>query len=91
MVLARFRASISRTDFYNPLFFDAVGLGKLSLLSGVGELLGNLVSAFLLIPRFGNIGRSISYPLGWFLAVLSLSIAYLYSRKKIYGPAVKKA
>lgn len=72
-------------------FFDAVGLGKLSLLSGVGELLGNLVSAFLLIPRFGNIGRSISYPLGWFLAVLSLSIAYLYSRKKIYGPAVKKA
>lgn len=44
-------------------FFDSVGLSRLSLLSGLGELLGNVVCALWLIPQFGNIGRSLSYPL----------------------------
>ncbi len=65
-------------------FFDSVGLSKLSLLSGIGELLGNLLCAFWLIPRFGNLGRSLSYPIGWLLASIFLSIAFLVNRKKLF-------
>lgn len=65
-------------------FLDSVGLSKLSLLSGIGELLGNLICAFWLIPCFGCVGRSVSNPLGWFLAACLLSIAYVGARKKIF-------
>lgn len=67
-------------------FFDSVGLSRLSLLSGLGELLGNVVCALWLIPQFGNIGRSLSYPLGWTLACLFLSCAFLASRERIFSP-----
>lgn len=65
-------------------FFDSVRLSKVSLLSGIGELSGNLICAIFLIPCFGNIGRSLSYPLGYFLAAISLSTAYFHVRNKIY-------
>lgn len=65
-------------------FFDSVGMSRLSLLSGVGEFLGNGVCALLLIPRFGNIGRSLAYPLGWAMACCLLMIAYFVNRRKIY-------
>lgn len=58
-------------------FFDSVGMSRLSLLSGTGELLGNLFCAFYLIPHFGNIGRSLSYPLGWFLGSFFLILALI--------------
>lgn len=45
-------------------FFDSVGKSSLSLLSGIGELADNLICALILIPYFGNIGRSLAYPLG---------------------------
>lgn len=67
-------------------FFDSVGLSRLSLLSGLGELLGNVVCALWLIPHFGNIGRSLSYPLGWALACLFLFCAFLANRKRIFSP-----
>lgn len=65
-------------------FMDAVGLGKLTLLSGLGELLGNLICAIWIIPVFGNIGRSISSPLGWFLGSVALLICLFSVRKKIF-------
>ncbi len=65
-------------------FFDSVGLSKYSLLSGLGELAGNLICAFWLIPRFGNLGRSLAYPMGWFLAALLLIIAFLLQRKRLF-------
>ncbi|MBR2950131.1 MAG: hypothetical protein IKC46_09720 [Lachnospiraceae bacterium] len=67
-------------------FFDAVGYSKLALISGVGELIGCIISAYILIPVFGPIGRTLSYPLGWFFAAMFLTIAYIVFRKKIYGP-----
>lgn len=65
-------------------FFDSVGQSRLSLLSGLGELIGNAVCAFWLIPRYGNIGRSIAYPLGWATACVLLLIAFMLSRSRIY-------
>lgn len=71
-------------------FFDSVGLSKLSLLSGIGELLGNLICAFWLIPQFGQIGRDLSYPLGWCLGAVFLTIAFIRCRKTLF-PEVSKA
>lgn len=65
-------------------FLDAVGKNKYSLLSGLGELTGNLLCAFWLIPVFGNIGRSLSYPIGYALGAVMLVISYCCVRKKIY-------
>lgn len=66
-------------------FFDSVGRSSLSLLSSAGELAGNLICAVILIPLCGNLGRSLSYPLGYFLAAAFLLTAYCLSRKKIYA------
>lgn len=65
-------------------FFDSVGMSRLSLLSGVGELIGNGICAAFLIPQFGNIGRSLAYPLGWALACCLLLGAYFVNRRKIF-------
>lgn len=65
-------------------FFDSVGMSRLSLLSGVGELLGNAVCAFWLIPQYGNIGRSLSYPIGWMVASIFLLTAFLVKRKSLF-------
>lgn len=65
-------------------FFDAIGMGKVSLVSGIGELLGKLICAFWLIPKYGNIGRTLTYPLGWMFGAVFLLIAYAVLRKKIY-------
>ena len=67
-------------------FFDAIGYSRLSLLSGIGELLGNTVCALWLIPRFGNIGRSVSYPLGWLLACIFLLCAFFVNKKRMFSP-----
>lgn len=66
-------------------FFNAIGQNRIALLSGIGEALGNLISAFWLIPKYGNIGRSVSYTLGWFLGAVFLLTAYVIQRKKIYA------
>ncbi len=65
-------------------FFDSVGMSRLSLLSGLGELIGNLVCAFYLIPHFGNIGRTLSYPLGWFLGSAFLIFALIHYKSRLY-------
>lgn len=69
-------------------FFDSVGMSRLSLLSGLGELCGNLLCAFWLIPQFGNIGRSLAYPSGWFLASVLLVCAFLANQKRFFSPAL---
>lgn len=68
-------------------FFDSVGMSRLSLLSGLGELCGNLICAFWLIPQFGNIGRSLAYPSGWFLASILLVSAFIANRKRLLSPS----
>lgn len=66
-------------------FFDAIGMSKLALLSGIGEFIGNILCAFWLIPTLGNLGRSISYSLGWAIGASFLLVAYILNRKKIFG------
>ena len=68
-------------------FFESVGRSNIALLSGIGELLGNLLCALWIIPVFGNIGRSLAHTSGYFLAMLFLLIAYFFSRKRIYRKA----
>jgi len=65
-------------------FFDAIGMGKLSLLSGLGELVGNSICAFWLIPKFGVIGRSLTGIFAWGCATIALLTAYFVFRKRIY-------
>ena len=57
-------------------FFVSVGRGKLAMLSGTGEFIGNAFCAAVLIPRCGALGRSLSYPLGWLAAAVFLLAAY---------------
>lgn len=72
-------------------FFDSIGLGKVSLVSGIGELIGKLICAFWLIPQYGNIGRTLTYPLGWLFGAVFLLIAYAVLRKRIYFPIQTKS
>lgn len=71
-------------------FFDSVGLSRLSLLSGIGELIGNAVCAFWLIPRYGIIGRSVAYPLGWMTAFFLLLCAFLRVKSRIFCAVQEK-
>nr|WP_296458972.1 MATE family efflux transporter [uncultured Acetatifactor sp.] len=66
------------------VFFDSVGMAKVSMLSGAGELLGRLVCAFWLIPCFGYIGRFAAPLLGWGLGGLMMTVMYFALRKKIW-------
>lgn len=70
-------------------FLEAVGYGKVSLFAGVCEFLGNIFCAYVLIPRFGNIGCSLSYTIGWALASIYLFISYMICRKRIYAKCDK--
>lgn len=65
-------------------FFESVGRSNIALLSGIGELIGNLLCALWIIPVFGKIGRSLAHTSGYFFAMLFLLVAYLLSRKEIY-------
>lgn len=66
------------------MFLETVGYGKVSLFAGVCEFLGNVFCAYVLIPHFGNIGRSLSYCIGWALAGIYILSAYFICRRKIY-------
>ncbi len=66
------------------VFFDSVGMAKVSMLSGIGELAGRLVCAFWLIPCFGYIGRFTAPLFGWGMGGGLMVVMYFVFRKKIY-------
>lgn len=66
------------------IFFDSVGMAKVSMLSGVGELAGRLICAFWLIPCFGYVGRFMAPLFGWGLGGALMVVMYLGLRNKIY-------
>ena len=70
--------------FVVRIFLEGVGLGGLTLFAGAFELLGNLLCAFWLIPRFGVVGCSLSYPLGWFFAAVYLLVICVCMRKRLF-------
>ncbi len=65
-------------------FFDSVGMAKVSMLSGIGELLGRLVCAFWLIPSFGYIGRFVAPLFGWGLGGTLMIVMYFVLQKSVY-------
>lgn len=64
-------------------------MGKVSLISGIGELLGKLICAFIPIPKYANIGRNLSYPLGWMIGALGLLTAYAVLKKRFISAFVR--
>jgi Na+-driven multidrug efflux pump len=70
--------------FVVRIFLESVGLARLALVAGALELCGNLLCAFWIIPRFGVVGRSLSYPLGWLLAAVYLLLLCLCLRKQLF-------
>lgn len=70
--------------FVVRIFLESVGLARLALVAGALELCGNLLCAFWIIPRFGVVGRSLSYPLGWLLAAVYLLLLCFCMRKQLF-------
>lgn len=67
------------------MFFDGVGLANISMLSGVGELVGRFICAVFLIPWLGNVGRFCAPLAGWGLGGLLMLVMFIIYRKRIFA------
>lgn len=65
-------------------FYIVVNKPMITFGAGICEFAGNLFCAYVLIPYFGNIGRSLSYTVGWGVAAVYLWVAYFVLRQKIF-------
>jgi Na+-driven multidrug efflux pump len=65
-------------------FLDCVEKNTFAMLAGVMQLLGGLLVAFILIPRFGQDARSFSAFIVFFFPAVYVIIAYFALRKEIY-------
>jgi Na+-driven multidrug efflux pump len=65
-------------------FFVAVNRADIALGAGFAELAGNLLCAYVVIPYFGEIGRSAARATGWGMAMLYLWICYFVFRNRIF-------
>ena len=65
-------------------FYDCIGLAKVSLFSGLCEMIGYFISAFLIIPNFGNIGHAAATTFGYTIATVYLVSMYYILRRRIY-------
>ena len=66
-------------------FFVAVKRPGIALGAGISELFGNLLCAYILIPKFGEIGYSLSKAIGWGFATLYTFICYFVFKNKIFS------
>lgn len=82
---------ISNSAFYfflalvNIIRFMIQGMGfsKLSVLSGVFEMIARSYFGFFLVPKFGFIAATLASPAAWILADVFLIIAFFYCFKKV--------
>jgi len=65
-------------------FFEGVGMAKIAVLSGIGELAGRIVCAFLLIPWLGNVGRFCAPLVGWGTGGLLMVIMFIKYHQQIF-------
>ena len=72
------------------LFFDSVGLAKISMLSGVGELVGRSFCAFVLIPYFGTIGLFSQQVIGWGAGGFMMVLMFIIKHKEIFRKCDEK-
>ncbi len=64
-------------------FLDSIGYNKPAFLTGIFQMGGALVGAYVLIPLCGNTGRSLSTVLAYSVAALYLVAAYWVVSKKL--------
>lgn len=65
-------------------FFDCIGYNKLAFLSGPMQMAGALFGSYVLIPIFGNSGRSWGIVFEYLTAATYLIISYSVLYRKIY-------
>ncbi len=65
-------------------YFEAVGYNVVNLIEGFFEVAGKFICAFILIPKFGVLGRNVSWIVSWVLGNIELYGVYFIFRKKIY-------
>lgn len=82
---------ISNSAFYFPLalvniirfMIQGMGFSKLSILSGVFEMVARAVFGFVLVPKIGFMAATFASPAAWVLADIFLVIAFVYCCKKV--------
>ena len=65
-------------------FLDCIGYNKLAFITGIVQMCGALIGAYILIPLFGNSGRSWSTVIAYALAAVYLISVYSALYGKIY-------
>ena len=65
-------------------FFDCIGYNKTAFVTGIVQMGGALFGAYVLIPVFGNSGRSWSNVSAYLAAAVYLIILYFVLYRKIY-------
>lgn len=66
-------------------FFDCIGRNRTAFVTGIFQLSGALLSAYVLIPVFGNIARSAERIFSFGLPAVYLLTVYFITYKKIYS------
>ena len=82
---------ISNSAFYFPLalvniirfMIQGMGFSKLSILSGVFEMVARAVFGFVFVPMIGFMAATFASPAAWVLADVFLVIAFFYCYKKV--------
>ena len=69
--------------FVLRFFLDSIGYNKPAFLTGIFQMGGALVGAYVLIPLCGNAGRSWSTVLSYSAAALYLIVVYWAVNKKL--------
>ena len=69
--------------FVLRFFLDSIGYNKPAFLTGIFQMGGALVGAYVLIPLCGNTGRSLSTVLAYSVAALYLVAAYWAVSRKL--------
>ena len=82
---------ISNSAFYFPLalvniirfMIQGMGFSKLSILSGVFEMVARAAFGFVFVPMIGFMAATFASPAAWVLADVFLVIAFFYCYKKV--------
>lgn len=69
--------------FVLRFFLDSIGCNKPAFLTGIFQMGGALVGAYVLVPLCGNTGRSLSTVLAYSVAALYLIVAYWAVSRKL--------
>ena len=66
-------------------YLDSIGKNKVAMITGLMQMFGAMLGAFLLIPSLGAIGRSWTQLSTWLIPAVYLIIACLFINKKFFA------